>query len=51
MSQNYQENQHNQDYFQEVIKRAYDLGTKEKEITVGNLLEEIMRDLRPLISK
>lgn len=51
MSQNYQENYHDQAYFQEIIKRAYERGTNEKEMTVGNLLEAIMKDLRPLISK
>ncbi|NMD70156.1 hypothetical protein HHO41_07620 [Bacillus sp. DNRA2] len=51
MNQNYHESQTNQAHFQELIRRAYELGTTDKEITVGNLLEEIMRDLRTLVSK
>ncbi len=37
--------------FQKIIKKAYERGTTENEITVDKLLEDIMNDLKNIISK
>nr|WP_263324261.1 hypothetical protein [Neobacillus sp. Marseille-Q6967] len=34
--------------FSEVVKKAYEKGTNEREITVNNLIEEIKTDLKSL---
>jgi hypothetical protein len=51
MEQNVHDSQSSQVIFQEVIKRAYERGLTEQEITVGKLLDDIMRDLKFLVSK
>jgi hypothetical protein len=40
-----------QESFQEIIKKAYDRGTTETQITVGKLLDDLIGDLKELITK
>lgn len=51
MEQNMQESQSSQVIFQEMIMRAYERGVTEEGITVRTLIEELMGDLRSLLSK
>lgn len=37
--------------FQRIIQKAYERGTTDNEITVGKLLEDIIGDLKNIISK
>ena len=40
-----------QETFQEIMKKAYDRGTNESQITVGKLLEDLVGDLKELLAK
>jgi hypothetical protein len=40
-----------QETFQEIIKKAYERGTSESQITVGKLIDELIGDLKELITK
>jgi hypothetical protein len=40
-----------QETFQEIIKKAYERGTTESHITVGKLLDDLVGDLKSLITK
>ncbi|MGJ7920794.1 hypothetical protein [Neobacillus sp. LXY-4] len=51
MEQNIQEGSMNQITFQDLIMRAYERGESDREITVGKLLEDIIGDLKNIISK
>lgn len=51
MEPNIQDSQSSQAIFQEMIKKAYERGVTEEKLTVKTLLDEIMGDLRDLMSK
>lgn len=40
-----------QESFQEIMKKAYERGTTDSHITVGKLLDDIIGDLKDLLTK
>lgn len=51
MKQNNSEAVVSQETFQEIIKKAYERGTTDSHMTVGKLLDDLIGDLKDLMSK
>lgn len=49
MDEKVKSNNASQEEFSEIVKRAFEKGSKENEITVNKLIEEIKTDLRNMM--
>ena len=51
LEQQLKQTEYNQELFFDIIKRAYEKGMNEKEITVARIVEDLKNDLRNTVVK